>query len=293
MEMIILDMMENKQSIGIFGVNSYIGSNIIQYIRNERPLWNITEIDSKTRDWEKMDFSFFDVIIILAGIVHIKESKVNSEIYYKVNKELAHDVALKAKREGVSHCLFFSTMNVYGLSRGYINEKTLSAPNTHYGKSKLQAENEIIKLEDDKFRVAVIRPPMVYGKNCPGNYDKLVKFIRKFRFFINCDNQRSGIYIRNLNGFVLGIIDKKTSGIVYPQDKDYYSINDVINGLRNISGYKIIKIPFLGNLLKKINIGFVSKVFGDLVYDFVLTDYTITHYIMNKKEIQNDLYGGN
>ena len=285
-------MSENRKSILIFGKNSYIGSNIIHFIKNERPSWNIIEIDSKNREWEKIDFSFFSVIIILAGIVHIKENKKNSEIYYKINKELALSVALKAKKEGVSHCLFFSTMNVYGLTRGYINGKTLLAPKTHYGRSKFQAENEIVKLEDDKFKVAVIRPPMVYGKNCPGNYEKLVNFIKKFRFFINCDNKRSGIYIKNLNRFVIGVIEKEFSGIVYPQDKHYYSINDILNGLENVSKFKIVRIPLLGILVQKINFKFVSKVFGDLVYDFVLTDYTIPDYLMDKNEIQKDLYGG-
>lgn len=293
MERILIDMKNNNHSIAIFGKNSYIGTNLIQYINKERPSWKVIEIDSKNRNWENMDFSLFDVFIILAGIVHVKESKIKSEIYYKINRDLAIDVGYKAKKEGVSHCLFFSTMNIYGTDRGHINKKTLISPKTHYGRSKFQAEKELLRQEDDKFKVAVIRPPMVYGKNCPGNYNKLIKFIIKFRFFIKCDNQRSGIYIKNLVCFVIGIIEKKISGVVYPQDIDYYSINDILYGLRKISGYRIIEIAFLGILVKKIKYSFFSKVFGDLIYDNNLTDYSISNQIMDKIEIQNDLYGPN
>jgi nucleoside-diphosphate-sugar epimerase len=46
-------------------------------------------------------------------------------------------------------------------------------PNSAYGKSKIEAEELINKLEDNSFTVATLRPPMVYGKGCRGNYPRL------------------------------------------------------------------------------------------------------------------------
>src|SRR5699024_4004170 len=70
---------------------------------------------------------------------------------------------------------FLSTMSVYGLNEGIINEHTPLKPKTHYGKSKLQAEERIKLLATDTFKVAIIRPPMIYGKGCKGNYQRLRK----------------------------------------------------------------------------------------------------------------------
>ena len=78
-----------------------------------------------------------------------------------------------------------SSMSVYGLnySNELITVSTKCNPNTYYGISKYQAEKGIKKLENDTFKVCIVRPPMVYGDNSPGNLTKLFNAVRKFHIF--------------------------------------------------------------------------------------------------------------
>lgn len=68
-----------------------------------------------------------------------------------------------------------SSIIVFGTKLDCIDEYTKPDPDNFYGDSKLQAERGIEKLQDDKFKVAMIRPPMVYGEKTKGNYPKLAK----------------------------------------------------------------------------------------------------------------------
>ena len=74
-------------------------------------------------------------------------------------------------------------MSVYGIENGVIDKDSPLKPKSNYGKSKLQAEELIKPLEDDSFKVAIIRPPMIYGKGSKGNYPKIGKSCTKNTYF--------------------------------------------------------------------------------------------------------------
>lgn len=125
------------------------------------------------------------------------------ELYYKVNRDLTIDVAKKAKREGVKQFIFMSSIIVYGDSshinkKRVINQNTIPIPSNFYGRSKLQAEQGITPLMDDKFKVVILRPPMIFGKGAKGNYPKLSKMACKLPLFPDVNNERSMLYIDNL-----------------------------------------------------------------------------------------------
>lgn len=76
-------------------------------------------------------------------------------------------------------------MIIYGDSARYgkekvIDERTIPSPGNFYGDSKWQADRRGRKLTSDTFRVAVLRPPMIYGKGSKDNYSTLVKLARWF-----------------------------------------------------------------------------------------------------------------
>ena len=99
------------------------------------------------------------------------------------------------------------------------------SPTTFYGKSKRQAEQDLVKLKDSKFSIAIIRSPIIYGPNCPGNYQKLKRLVLKFGFLPKIQNQRSMIYIDNLSEFIRLLLDdpKVEKTIFCPQDEKYVS----------------------------------------------------------------------
>ncbi|MDH6373267.1 nucleoside-diphosphate-sugar epimerase [Paenibacillus sp. PastF-3] len=123
------------------------------------------EISVRGTAWKDHDFSKYDVVLHVAGIAHVEEKHIDSEHYETVNCKLAADIASKAKVEGIQHFVFISSMSVYGLANGIITEETKPNPKSLYGKSKLHADRLIFQLIDKNFKVAILRPPMIYGPN--------------------------------------------------------------------------------------------------------------------------------
>ena len=162
------------KKILITGANSYIGMCFERYMKNYDEYTTET-LDMINPQWEKKDFSSFDTIYHVAGIAHRKETEENAQLYYDVNRDLTIRVAEKAKKEGVKHFVFLSSMSVYGVEEGVITRETPPAPKSNYGKSKIQAEEKLNELADENFKVAIMRPPMVYGDGCKGNYQQNLK----------------------------------------------------------------------------------------------------------------------
>lgn len=185
----------------ITGAHGYIGTMLTDYLKNDASVF-ADGISLQGGNWEGEDFSRYDSIVHLAGIAHRKETVENRQLYYDVNRDLAVKTAKKAKREQVKQFVYVSTMAVYGRNSGVVTKETVPAPRTNYGKSKLEAEELLRQLEDERFKVCIIRPPMVYGPGCKGNFQTLVKLVRVLPVFPKVNNQRSMIYIDNLCEFI-------------------------------------------------------------------------------------------
>ena len=109
------------KKILITGANSYIGSSFENYLnKNYNSCYQIDTLDMINESWKNFDFSSYDVIYHVAGIAHIKETKDNKDLYYKVNKDLAIEVAKKAKQENVKQFIFLSSMSVYGIEKALL-----------------------------------------------------------------------------------------------------------------------------------------------------------------------------
>ncbi len=257
-----------KKRVLITGENSYIGSKFQEYTTKYYDA--VDAIDMCTDDWKNFDFSAYDVVIHVAAIVHKQEKSYTQQQYYEVNTKLASDVAKKAKSEGVSQFVFLSTMSVYGIVNGVITKDTKCKPFNDYGKSKLQAEMLLNDMCDDSFVVSILRPPIVYGKGCKGNYNELSAFARKMPFFPNYKSQRSMIYIDNLCEIIKLCIDNKLSGVFCPQDSEYVNTSHMVQLIAGANGRKIRLTKFFNlfiTLALKMRIRVVQKVFGSLTYE--------------------------
>jgi UDP-glucose 4-epimerase len=160
-------------------------------------------------------------------------------------------------------------MSVYGLTTGIITAKTQFNPKTFYGWSKMLAEEKITPLVDDNFVVAIIRAPMIYGKGCKGNYSILSKYAEKLPVFPDIDNKRSMLYIDNLSSFLKKLIDNKSGGIFFPQNKEYVCTSNLVKEISRIHGKNIKLTRVFNVIIKRLQIGVVKKVFGSLVYEKV------------------------
>ena len=268
----------------ITGKNSYIGTSLENWLMREPDKYKVDTVDMKDRSWKEKDFSSYDVVFHVAGIAHIKETSDNQNLYYKVNRDLAYETAQKAKQDGVEQFIFLSSMSVYGIEQGVIDKNTPLTPNSAYGKSKIEAEKLINKLQDDSFTVATLRPPMVYGKGCRGNYPRLVGLALKTPIFPKVDNKRSMIYIDNLSEFVKQLIDNGSGGLFFPQNADYVNTSEMVRIIAEVHGKRVVMTKLFNPLLRLLNVSTVNKVFGDLVYDMSMSNYVSDYRVCGFRE---------
>ena len=176
-------------------------------------------------------------------------------------------------RSNISQFIFMSTMSVYGKEGKLdqdviINLNTQVDPKNFYALSKVEAELELGKLNDSTFKVAILRPPIVYGPDCPGNYSKLEKLAVQLPVFPLIENKRSMLYIDNLCQFVKEYIDSESFGLFLPQDIDYVNTSIMVKELAKRNGKSIHLSKTVGLIVKFIGfrINVVNKIFGNLVY---------------------------
>ncbi|MHA6533617.1 NAD-dependent epimerase/dehydratase family protein [Paenibacillus sp. BAC0078] len=272
------------KKILVTGSNSYIGICFGEWLENYGDNYLIDTLSVKDQSWINEDFSNYDVILHVAGIAHIKEKKKNHSLYYNVNSDLVYKIAKKAKFEGVRQFVFLSSMSVYGKNAGIINKDTIPAPNSIYGKSKFQAERLIVPLADKFFKVAILRPPMVYGNGCKGNYPKLVSLANKLPLFPFINNKRSMIYVDHLSEFIRLIINNCDGGFFYPQNKEYVCTSEMIKFLLEAHEKKIRMTKIFNRIIRLLKMDTFVKLFGDLTYDKEMSEYRGEYCIYNFKE---------
>lgn len=255
------------RKILITGANSYIGTSFEKWVLQYPDKYSVDTIDMRVNHWMTKSFKGYDVIFHVAAIVHVKENDI--EQYFRVNRDLAVEVADKAKQEGVKQFIFLSTMGVYGTETGYITEDTAPNPKTPYAQSKYEAEKRLLEMNTDDFNISILRPPIVYGEICRGNYPRLSNMALKLPIFPKVSNERSMIYIDNLSEFIRIIIDHCVGGVYFPQNNNYVNTTELIKLIRKAHGKKIYTtnvfnfgIP-IGLKLSET----FRKVFGSFVYD--------------------------
>jgi UDP-glucose 4-epimerase len=260
------------KKILITGANSYIGISVANWLAKYPDQYKVDTVDTFNDAWKQADFTQYDVVYHVAGIAHVKETKKNKPLYYKVNRDLPIAIAQYAKDHGIKQFIFMSSMSVYNsgntLEPVIITKDTPPNPLTAYGDSKLQAEQGLQELEDEYFKIAILRPPMVYGPGCKGNFPKLAKLVKKLPVFPDIHNQRSSIYIDNLCEFIRLIIENESKGTFFPQNAEYTDTAEIVKELARLQGKKIHlakwMIPFV--YLASPFLNQINKMFGSLTY---------------------------
>lgn len=276
-------------NILITGADSYIGTSVENWLSLSKfnGYYNVKTLDMHGDGWKTARFSKYDVIFHVAGIAHIKETAENAELYYKVNRDLAIETAEKAKQEGVKQFILLSSMSVYGILEGVIDNCTAPHPISNYGTSKLQADIKILNMNSSTFATVILRPPMVYGKGCKGNYQTLRKIAIHSPFFPDIKNQRSMIYIDNLAEFIRYVIDNKKQGIFHPQNRNYVCTSEMVLHIARAHNKSIRMIRLPNMIFKKAAIPSFKKAFGNLIYtDNIDTQYEMVSFEASIKKTE-------
>lgn len=272
-------------NILIIGKNSYIGNHIDDWLTKHGH--QVKQLDVLTDVWRKFDYSPYDAIVHVAGIVHQPKCK-DWDLYKRVNADMPVEIATMAKAQGVKQYVFFSTMGVYGVGKkltpNIIDENTPLKADSMYGKSKLMAEEGLLKLEDESFKVAVVRPPSVYGKGCRGGYiTGFTSIVRVLPVIPKAYNnvKQSFIYIDNLTELVRLLIENGLSGVFCPQDDVSVSANELSAYIANGIGKRYRASSLFGLIVRLFHfVPVVSKIYGGIEYDKSLSKIDGVDYVV-------------
>ena len=279
------------KKILITGANSYIGTSFEKYMAQFGDDYQTDTVDMIDGTWREKDFSGYDSVFHVAGIAHSDNGKISKEkekLYYAVNTDLTVETAKKAKADGVKQFIFMSSAIVYGnsapIGKGKrITKDTPVRPANCYGDSKVQAENGLRPLNDDNFKVVILRPPMIYGKDSKGNYPLMSKMAQKLPIFPYVKNRRSMLYIENLCEFVRLMIENNEQGTFWPQNREYSNTSVMVKMIGKAHGKKVRLIRGFEWALKLLGLftGLVDKAFGNLYYDKSLSVYKQNYRVVD------------
>ena len=213
-------------SFFITGSSGFVGSSFLNHFKNE-----VTYVSSRGQE-SKIDYA--EVVIHLAGKAHDLKNTSAAREYYDVNTELTQKVfdAFLASDAKVFITLS-SAKAVADEVDGYLTEEHIPNPITHYGKSKLLAEQYILSQPiPDWKRVYILRPCMIHGPGNKGNLNLLYKLVSKnIPWPLGAfENRRSFCSIDNLIFIFKELIEREDipSGIYNVADDEPLSTNELI-----------------------------------------------------------------
>lgn len=255
----------------VTGSNGYLGSSFINQYKDKYVFQKFSLINQELKD---IIFKEIDIVLHCAALVHQKVEHPYKK-YHEINVEYPLNLARLAKEAGVKQFVFISTIAVYGENLKKLDENTDCNPITPYGISKLEAEKQLLELNDENFKVSIVRPPMIYGKNAPGNIDSLVKLVKKLPILPlgGIQNKRSFIYIGNLCYIIDEIIKQEKSGIFLANDDEPLSTTKLCELIAKNLDKKVtlLKIPFFESFLKLLKPSFHKRLYESLEVDNTLT----------------------
>lgn len=240
----------------VIGANSNVGKQVLVQLGRKYEITPIARVagGSNCRFKQVEDFRHIpdeylansDVVLNCVGSSRPRNLKDLSI----VNKEIPLSIATAAKRVGVKHFIHISSVKVYG-HQERIDDRTVEAPVSNYGRTKLFGDQAIKQLHGRTFMVSIFRPPVLYGFGTGVNLVRVARFMNKTRFFVTLGDavQRSILHLPNLVSAIEKVIEQRGAGIFLVADQEAMTLQ-MIAGL--VSGaskkqVRILKIPkFLG-----------------------------------------------
>lgn len=279
----------------ITGAGSFVGTSVEQYLLKNPGEFEIDTVDTMSDSWRNKDFAKYDSVFHVAGIAHVDPKPDMAPLYYKVNRDLTIEIANWAKVHGVKQFVFMSSRIVYHASKSLVGDvtkpTTIPNPNDFYGDSKLQAELGLNELVCDTFKVANLRPCMIYGPNSKGNFRRLAWLGTKTPIFPAWHNKRSMLYIDNLAEFVRQVILRELGGTFYPQNKELVDTVEIVRFFAKKYNHKIW-ISRVFNPLVWFGAFFlpsIPKMFSDSYYEPEMSKYDFDYQLVGFEDSVKDL----
>jgi nucleoside-diphosphate-sugar epimerase len=269
----------------IIGHTGFVGKNFIQYTKSiESQLINRDLLASLNKnDIDPDSYAFINFV----GKAHDLKKTLDSNEYYKTNTQLAKKIFDVFLESNAKVFITLSSVKAVADVLDYeLNENYFPNPITHYGKSKLLAEQYILSKEIPKGkRVYILRPCMIHGPGNKGNLNLLYKIVSKaLPWPLGAfENKRSFCSIDNLCFVINELIHNEqiSSGLYNIADDEVFSTNELIRLIAESQGKKplIFNTPkFLVKTLAKL-----GDLFGLPLNNERLSKLTESYIVSNQK----------
>lgn len=216
----------------ITGASGFVGRNLEEYLKERR--YEVRKLSLRNHNWYNHLDGEFDAIVHLAGKAHDTANTSADEEYFKVNTDLTTDLFEEFLKSDIRDFFYFSSVKALtDTVEGVLTEDVAANPYTPYGKSKLKAEDYLLKqtLPEEK-RLFIIRPCMIHGPGNRGNLNLLYNVVKKGIPWplASFHNQRSFLSIDNLNYLIEQMIlhPHLLSGIYNFADDRALSTNELV-----------------------------------------------------------------
>lgn len=264
------EMVQRKYNkILVTGSNGFVGKALCQTLRNrgDNYLGSVRDkalaitgqdyivvesLDANT-NWRKA-LDGCDTVVHLAGRAHILNDNIGDPLaaFRRTNMQGTLNLAEQAAECGVSRFIFVSSIGVNGAETSGLPFRPNDSPSPHspYAVSKLEAEIGLRGIaKRTSLDVVIIRSPAIYGKNAPGNFGLIQKFI-KYGIplpFGSIDNKRSLVAIENVVSFITVCIEHQRAAneLFLVSDDDDLSTLEIVELMGKLIGKKpkTVKLP--------------------------------------------------
>jgi UDP-glucose 4-epimerase len=251
------------------GASGFIGKNIIPILKKN---YEIQCFSFRTDPFVQLDLDGIKAIVFLSGLAH-QSGDIPSGEYDRVNHLQAVQLAKAAKEKKVGQFIYLSSVKVYGDDvQGPFDEESACKPTDAYGISKWKAEQNLLALADETFKVSIIRPPLVYGPGVKANMKALVNLVLKWPILPlgNIRNQRSMVYTGNLVALIEKLLHESRTGVFIAGDQKLHSTTELVQTISKLSGTKkwILPLPeFIQKAITAIKPETAKRIFGSFVID--------------------------
>jgi nucleoside-diphosphate-sugar epimerase len=296
-------MNSGNNKIMVTGCNGFVGSNLCKTLKENnfntikvsRSSINNKEVNLDLKNYInwKSYLANIDIVIHTAGRVHFTWESTNEKLnlYKKINVEGTLNLAKQASISNVKRFIYISTIKVVGeksQANKPFNEGDYLEAVDPYAQSKIEAEEELIKLsKETNMEIVIIRPPLIYGPGVGANFLNLLQWVhRGIPLPLKAvKNLRSFISLYNLIDFIILCIDHPDAKneIFFISDDDDLSIVHLIKKISKAmnKSTKLIYVPII--ILKFICMVFMKKDIIDKLTDSLQIDISKAKKILKWK----------
>ena len=213
--------------------------------------WYLLEIT----DHHRLDQIFQEVrpevVVLLAAIADVKTAEMGPERATGVNVDGARQVARLCKQHH-ARLVFLSSEYVFRGDRGNYQEDDSPDPNTHYGRTKWQAE---LAVAEEASQWSIVRTSLVYGWPITGRQNLATAIVDRLKngesYEGDTGTYRTPIYVEHLTEGIMQLVANYHPGISHLAGADWmnmYQFGRAVAGAFDLDSRLVNPVPVSADL---------------------------------------------